>query len=145
MQPLPHRYSASATSTGTGNVTLSTQNCSPIVSAPPIEFDGPGDQWSPESLLMAAVADCFVLSFTAVAKASHFEWSTLNCQAEGVLDKVERAIQFTSVTVNATLQVASGTDINKATKLLQKAELHCLVSNSLSAEIHLNTQVLTQA
>jgi hypothetical protein len=33
----------------------------------PREFDGRGNQWSPESLLAAALADCFVLSFRAVA------------------------------------------------------------------------------
>ena len=39
-----------------------------IESAPPKEFDGPGDQWSPEQLLTAAVADCFVLNFRTMTR-----------------------------------------------------------------------------
>jgi uncharacterized OsmC-like protein len=30
-------------------------------------FDGPGDAWSPENLLLAAVQSCFLFTFQAVA------------------------------------------------------------------------------
>jgi organic hydroperoxide reductase OsmC/OhrA len=31
-------------------------------SAPPLGFDGPGDAWSPEHLLLAAVETCFLFT-----------------------------------------------------------------------------------
>jgi hypothetical protein len=37
--------------------------------AAPAEFGGPGDQWSPESLLAGAIASCFALTFRFVARA----------------------------------------------------------------------------
>jgi organic hydroperoxide reductase OsmC/OhrA len=73
MHPLPHTYEASAEGGATDSVTVSSPRLATISSAAPKEFDGPGDQWSPETLLMAAVADCFILSFRAVASASQFE------------------------------------------------------------------------
>jgi organic hydroperoxide reductase OsmC/OhrA len=31
------------------------------------QLGGPGGQWSPETLLVAAAAECFILTFRAVA------------------------------------------------------------------------------
>ncbi len=145
MQDLPHRYLVSANAKVAGNVVLSSSGVADLESAPPVEFGGPGDQWSPESLLVAAVADCFVLSFRAVARASRFEWEALTCQVDGTLDKVDRATQFTRFDITATLTVPPGGDASKAALLLEKAEHVCLISNSLKAETHLETHVLDNA
>lgn len=142
MQAFPHHYPVAAQASVESTVSLTTPNCTDLVSAPPAEFGGPGDQWSPETLLVAAVADCFILGFRAIARASHFEWLDLKCEADGVLDKVERTILFTEMHLKATLTVPAGADIEKALKLLDKAEQSCLISNSLSAEVHLEAEVL---
>jgi organic hydroperoxide reductase OsmC/OhrA len=102
--------------------------------APPTEFDGPGDRWSPEQLLCAAVADCFVLSFRAIAKGSKFAWSALECDVEGTLNRVEGKSYFTQFVVKARLTVPAGTDRERATKLLEKSDQLCLISSSLIAE-----------
>ena len=77
MQDFPHQYRVSANAKTAGNVVLSSSGVPDLPSAAPAEFGGPGDQWSPESLLVAAVADCFVLSFRAIARASQFDWASL--------------------------------------------------------------------
>lgn len=141
MHPLPHRYPVTATTTADGSVAVRAPGLPEIVTAAPAEFGGPGDRWSPESLLVAAVADCFVLSFRAIARASGLEWRDLHCTATGVLDRVERVTQFTAVEVTAALTVPAGSDTAKAEKLLHKAEASCLVSNSLKAGCSLNTTV----
>ena len=91
---------------------------------------------------MGAVADCFVLTFRAVAAASRLEWSALECTAEGTLDRVERVTQFTGMTVKAKLTVPAGTDPAKAERILEKAEAGCLVTNSLACETHLEAEVV---
>ena len=141
MQDFPHHYQVAATATDSGNVELSSEGVDPIASAPPAEFGGPGDQWSPESLLVAAVADCFVLSFRAIARASKFDWTSLSCNVTGTLDRVERKTQFTAFDVSAELVVPDGTAEAKAQRLLQKAEDACLITNSLIAESHLSATV----
>lgn len=137
MQDLPHRYSVQAVAAGAGEIRLAAPGLPPLASAAPREFDGPGDRWSPETLLVAAVADCFVLSFRAVARASKLEWSSLECDAEGVLERVEGKLRFTAVSLRARLDVPAGTDAERARRLLEKAERSCLISNSLLAQVHL--------
>jgi peroxiredoxin-like protein len=142
MQDLPHHYRVTASAEAEGNIALKGDALPQLVSAPPAEFGGPGDQWSPEHLLVASVADCFILTFRAIARASRLEWTDLKASAEGVLDRVERVTRFTAFNVNATLTVPAGTDLDKAKRLLEKAEATCLVTNSLSAETHLALDIV---
>lgn len=141
MQDFPHHYRVSASAQSTGDVELSGAGLEVIASAPPPEFGGPGDRWSPESLLVAAVADCFVLSFRAIARASRLEWESLSCSATGVLDRVERVTRFVAIEVKAELIVADAADEAKALRLLEKAESACLITSSLIAESHLDATV----
>ncbi len=142
MQDLPHLYRVSASVEGGANVTLSATDVVDIESAGPPEFGGPGDVWSPEGLLVAAVADCFILSFRAIARTAKLDWITLDCDAEGTLDKVEKLTQFTGFTVKAKLTVPPGTSEKKARTILEKAEKYCLITNSMKAGSHLEAEVV---
>jgi peroxiredoxin-like protein len=145
MQDLPHHYVAAADAKSAGNVVLSSSGVHDLISAAPAEFGGPGDQWSPEALLVASVADCFILAFRAVASASKLEWVSLSCSAEGILERVDRVTHFTRFNVSVNLEVPPGTDENKAHRLLEKAEQVCLITNSLKAESHLEATVRVSA
>ncbi len=141
MHPFPHVYRVSARGAGQGRVILDTEGVEPLESSAPVEFDGPGDRWSPETLLLAALVDCFVLTFRAVARAAKLEWSELVVSVEGTLDRPERVTQFTAFTLHARLTVAPGTDRSAAEAALARAEKGCLISNSLKAPVHLQTEV----
>jgi organic hydroperoxide reductase OsmC/OhrA len=145
MQDLPHHYSASAASTPEGEITLASQGLASLASAAPVEFGGPGNRWSPETLLVAAVADCFTLSFRAVAAASKLAWTSLDVSATGTLDKVEKATRFTQIDVRAVLSVPAGVDAARAQRLLERAEQICLISNSLVCPRHLEASVAVGA
>lgn len=142
MHPFPHHYNVQAVVRSDGDVPLSADGLRIIESAPPKEFDGPGNQWSPEGLLTAAVVDCFALNFRAIAKASKFAWTHLDAQTRGTLDRAEGKMLFTRFDTHARLQVPEGTDVERAKKLLEKAELTCLVANSLHSERHLTLEVI---
>ena len=142
MHPFPHRYVVNAAVRPAGDVPLSTEGVRIIESAPPKEFDGPGNQWSPEQLLTATVADCFVLNFRAIAGASKFKWLSLEATTRGTLDKIQGTMRFTRFDTHAKLHVPEGADSERGKKLLEKAELACLVANSLSSERHLTAEVV---
>jgi organic hydroperoxide reductase OsmC/OhrA len=142
MHPFPHTYVAGASGLPAGDVTLSSSRLPDLAAASPPEFDGPGDRWSPETLLCAAVANCFVLTFRAYARAAKLEWNALECRTEGVLENAGGVSQFTRFTTRAKLSVPAGTDEAKARSLLQKAEDRCLITNSLKAERHLEAEVV---
>ena len=138
---LPHDYSVSAAATNSGNVDLTAEGLSSLTSNAPKEFGGPGDQWSPEDLLVAAVADCFVLSFRAIAGMSKFEFTQISVTTTGKLDKVERDIQFTELSIVANLTIPEGADEGRAQRLLEKAEATCFITNSLKATPHLQANI----
>jgi len=123
-------------------VTVSSPQLSDIETAPPPEFDGPGGVWSPEGLLCAAVADCYILTFRAVSRAAQLEWLKLECRVEGTLERVDGKAQFTRFANFVTLTVPVGTEVAKASSLLERAEHGCLVANSLRGVRALEAQVL---
>jgi len=141
MQDLPHHYSVVATGEPAGDVALEGNQLPTLHSSPPAEFGGPGDRWSPETFLVGAIADCFVLTFRAVARASKVPWTALRCEVSGTLDRIDRAKAFTHVDIRARLRVPPGTDGDQARRALDKAEHNCLISNSLKATTHLETEV----
>jgi organic hydroperoxide reductase OsmC/OhrA len=141
MHPFPHRYSVEAAANVDGDVTLDSERLTSIPSAPPVEFGGPGDRWSPETLLVAAVADCFVLTFRAIAGVSKFPWLSLACDVTGTVDRVDRIAQFTQLDVRARLKVPAGARVDQAIRMLAKAEETCLVTNSLKVKPHLESIV----
>ena len=142
MHPYPHVYTAAASGRQDGAVALTSAGLPEIASAPPPEFDGPGGVWSPETLLCASLADCFVLSFRAIARASKLEWSELSCRVEGVLERVDGVTQFTKFTTFASLVVPAGSAAETARRLLDKAEHVCLISNSVRGERTLVAEVV---
>lgn len=144
MQDLPHHYLVLASADLEGEVTLSSRGIEDLSTAPPPQYGGPGDKWSPETLLVGAVVDCFILSFRAIARASSLHWVDLHCEAEGTLDRVERVTRFTNITVRAFLKVGPETNAEKARRILEKAESNCLVTNSLACEVELEATVGVQ-
>lgn len=111
---------------------------------PPPQFGGPSGEWSPESLLVAAVADCYIFTFRAIARASKLSWSELRCEATGELDRVEKQPYFTKLKLVAKLSVLADVDPEKAKRLLEKSEKRCLVTASLRSEVELVTEIVVQ-
>jgi organic hydroperoxide reductase OsmC/OhrA len=143
MHPFPHRYQVNGSATPDGSVTLGASGLPGLESNSPPEFDGPPGYWSPETLLTAAVADCFVLSFRAVARASKFEWKSLAVDVTGTLERpAGAAASFTGFETHAKLVVAPGTDAGRAKTLLEKAEKICLITASLKGANHLHAEVV---
>jgi peroxiredoxin-like protein len=143
MDAYPHHYRVEAAAQAEGNVTLASQRLPTLSSAPPAQFGGPGDQWSPETLLVAASADCLILTFRAIARASKLTWVRVDCDAEGVLDRVDGVTRFTQIRLNARLVLPPGGDVERARRLLEKAEKTCLITCSLKAESVLTADVTT--
>jgi peroxiredoxin-like protein len=144
MQQLPHHYAVAAVADAEGEVTLESDRLPSLASAPPAEFGGPGDRWSPETLLVAAIADCFILTFRAIARASKLSWISLRCEVEGTLDRVERVTLFTGFLVRASLQLPVGANQEQAHRLLERAEQSCLITNSLKGASRLEATVEVQ-
>jgi organic hydroperoxide reductase OsmC/OhrA len=143
MHKFPHIYQAEAVAGPEGAVEIQSPGLKGIETTSPPEFGGPEGYWSPETLLVAAVADCFILTFRAIARASGLEWLDLDCEAEGKLEKDGKQVCFTAFHLRSTLRIPETARVEKARLLLEKAESNCLITNSMTARIQLDTNVET--
>jgi organic hydroperoxide reductase OsmC/OhrA len=143
MKPLPHRHEVRLSGGPSGYATVSTSGVPDLQSAPPRDYDGPGDAWSPEHLMLAAVETCFLFTLRAVAKASKVEFATLDLASEGIVDRQDGITRFTEIVLRPRLTVSSSVDRDRALWVLQKSARTCLVSASLATPIRLEPELVT--
>ncbi len=142
MQALPHLYNVTASSSATSTLDVSSKGLANFEVAPPPEFGGPGDLWSPETIFMSALSSCYILSFKAISRASKLDWISIKCESIGTLDRIDGNNKFTEVVNNVVLEVSADISQEKALKLLEKAEHICLISNSVSAKMSLKCEII---
>jgi organic hydroperoxide reductase OsmC/OhrA len=142
MKPLPHTYEARLLGGPSGHATLSVSGAPDLRAAPPLEYGGPGDAWSPEHLLLAAVEACFLFTFRAVARASRVEFTALDLSGEGTLDRVDGVTRFTEIVLRPRVTLGPGADRARALRAIEKAEKTCLISASLSTPVRLEPEVV---
>ena len=142
MTPFPHHYHAQAAGATQGTVSVRTLGVGPLRTTAPPEFGGPCGHWTPEALLVAAIADCFVLTFRVVARGAQLAWESLDVDAEGVLDRQGGVTRFTAFIVRPRLRLLAGVDEAAALAALHRAKQLCLITNSLSAPCELHAEIL---
>ena len=111
------------------------------VDAPP-EFKGHDGVWTPEHLFVAAVNSCFMTTFLAIAENSKLDFVSFKAQATGKLEKApDRGLVMTEITLHPKLVINSARDFERANRILEKAERHCLISNSIKSETKLEPEI----
>jgi peroxiredoxin-like protein len=113
-------------------------------SVPP-EFGGEGGMWTPEHLLLSAVASCFVATYRGMATKSNLDFQTIEITVEGVIEKQEGSLRFTRIILRPEALIGREEDRARASRLLEKAEQGCLIARSLSAEIEMQPKILVEA
>ena len=141
MKPLPHQYDVDLAGSAHGYATLASENLPELTVAPPPEYGGPGDAWSPEHLLLAAVSSCFLFTFRAVATASHVDVDESDTHATGTVDRPGGTTRFTDVLLRVTVTAAAGTDRGAVQRAVDKTTARCLVSSSLSTPVRVEATI----
>ena len=145
MTPLPHHYAVHLSGASLDYADVSSLGLPPLRLAAPADFDGPGDAWSPEHLLLAAVEGCLLLTFRAVAKASQLPFVRLDVETAGIVDTQDGVVRFTEIVMRPRLTVPEGTDHARALRVLERSEKACLVSASLVTPIRLEATIASVA
>jgi len=136
-----HKYRVTATWEGGRRGEVAAEDIRPPIhfSTPP-EFKGDPGYWTPEHLLLAAVASCYVATFYALAE-SKLGFLELDILVEGTLGKPDGRLRFTNIVLRPTVKIARHEDSDLADRLLAKAEEGCLIARSLACPIHLEALV----
>jgi organic hydroperoxide reductase OsmC/OhrA len=130
----PHKYRTVAWWTF-GQTGLAKSDSAPHAihfSAPP-EFGGLQSRWTPEDLLLAALASCFTTTFRVIAGYSKFEYTDLQVEVEGMVSRSESGYSFGEIILRPTLTIHDEEKRARALNLLQKTKAACLVSKALAS------------
>ncbi|HCG76349.1 MAG: osmotically inducible protein OsmC [bacterium (Candidatus Ratteibacteria) CG_4_9_14_3_um_filter_41_21] len=110
------------------------------VSTPP-EFKGHPGIWTPEDLFVASVNACIMTTFLYYAERENLKFLSYESSAEGILEKSERGLIFSSIEVVPKISVTLADDIEKTKNLLALSEKNCLISNSIKSKITVRPEI----
>jgi peroxiredoxin-like protein len=128
-------------SSGKSGLAKSDSAPSAIHFAAPPQFGGLHGRWSPEDLLLSAIASCFTTTFRALAEYSTFEYSDLEVEVSGNVCKVESGYAFQEITLRPTLTLSREEEHVRADRLLHKANRLCLISRALAVPLAFQARV----
>lgn len=114
----------------------------PITTSPPPEFKGEPGFWTPEHLFVAALESCLMTTFLAIAERSRFKVVSYRSSALAKLETGNGSLGFTRVLVRPVIKVCRDEDTDKARRLFEKAEGHCLVTKALNIPVHCDVDVV---
>jgi peroxiredoxin-like protein len=137
-----HKYRVSAWWTS-GQTGIAKSNSAPNAihfTAPP-QFGGVEGRWTPEDLLLTALASCFTTTFHAIAGHSKFEYTDLAVEAEGTVSKTDTGYGFNEIVIRPNLTIASEENRQLAISLLHKAKTLCLISRAVATPQKFEIQV----
>jgi organic hydroperoxide reductase OsmC/OhrA len=142
---LPYFYDTTTEWLGGNLVTAASPSLPDIPVSSPPEFGGPGGYWTPEHLCTAGVNGCFAVTFLAMARMSNLELVSFSSLATSKLERVEGCgLQITEIVLKPNLVVRQESDLDRALRILEKAERGCLISNSMKATIRLEPAVAAE-
>jgi organic hydroperoxide reductase OsmC/OhrA len=127
--PFPHHYTVQL-----ADRRIAAPPRAPIAVGSPPEFGGSNEVWSPEHLLVAATLECLWTTFEAYASHDGLVVANWQGSATGTLEKGPTGPTFTSIALAVELTVAE-VDAERARRLVDTAERHCIVSNALRVPV----------
>ena len=107
--------------------------------ATPPEFRGPEGFVSPEELFVASANACALTTFIARTKKAGINILSYESGAEGMLEKVEGQMMFTTIVVKPVIK----TDADKETvrEIVAQVEKGALVLNSMKTEVTIDATI----
>jgi organic hydroperoxide reductase OsmC/OhrA len=137
-----HEYSTSVTWTERKNGKLEAPGLPSVTTGAPPDFGGEKGVWSPECFFVASAEACAMLTFVAIAGMSKLDFAGWRSSAKGKVEKVEgQGFMFTTLEIDAEVQVKRASDMEKAEKILQKTEKNCLVTKSMRTPVEFRYKI----
>src|SRR6478609_1049174 len=106
-------------------------------------FFGDRDRWNPEELLLAALAQCHMLSYLAEAAAAGVVIVAYSDAASGVMEQTsDGGGHFTSVTLRPRVTVADPAQLELAATLHAPASQKCFIAASVNFPVEHRPEML---
>jgi organic hydroperoxide reductase OsmC/OhrA len=115
------------------------------VATPPQFPGGLAGSWTPEDLLVAATASCFVLTLAAVAERRGAPLLDATVTATGHMGRLDDGrFGFRSIALDAQLEALPGSE-HELQAAARVAETRCLVTHALAVPIRVDVAVRAPA
>ncbi len=111
----------------------------------PVAIGGSEGRWTPEDLLLCAIASGLTTTCRDLAERSMLEYSDLQVEVEGVVSSSSSGSRFEEVIIRAELTVPREEEQALALNLLRKAKAECLISRVLGIQQTLQPVVTVNA
>lgn len=109
-------------------------------------FHGDADRWNPEEMLLAALAQCHMLSYLHVATSHGVVVVAYEDAAIGELEVTgDGGGHFTSATLRPRVRIADPAQIDLANRLHAEASAKCFIAASVSFPIGHEPETLAEA
>jgi organic hydroperoxide reductase OsmC/OhrA len=114
------------------------------VATPPEFPKGMEGIWSPEHLFVAAVSGCLMTTFLSIAENSTLDFVSFKCEAKGKLELLDRQLVMSEIFLKPTVVIHDEIYINKAIRIVKKAEDACLITRSIKSKVVTEIIVLVE-
>ncbi|MEO0515118.1 MAG: OsmC family protein [Planctomycetota bacterium] len=124
------------------NHTVTFDNGVVVEASAAADYQGDPDKVDPEEMLVAALSNCHMLTFLAIAAKKRLVVESYRDEASGVLGMLEnKRMAVTDVTLRPVVVFGGPTDQHPDADALAaihaKAHEHCFIANSVTCAIHI--------
>lgn len=110
---------------------ITAEGNAPIEGSADKPFRGSPERWNPEELLLAALAQCHMLSYLHVATKNGIVVTDYEDDAVGTMEQVGDGGHFTSVTLRPVVTISAG-DPGLAQSIHAEASALCFIASSVN-------------
>ncbi|MGZ4733252.1 MAG: OsmC family protein [Terriglobales bacterium] len=108
------------------------------------ELGGLQGRWTPEQLLLCALAGCFTTTFHDVARSAKFDYTDLEVEIEGSVRRNRTAgCNFSEILIRPRLIVQSEDQREAGLNLLRRTKAVCMISRAITVPQTLEPSVET--
>ncbi len=108
-------------------------------------FRGDAALYNPEDLLVASLSGCHMLTYLAYCALQGIAVVAYEDPASGTMVQEGSGGRFTEVVLRPRVTVATGTDMDKARALHEKAHADCFVANSVNFPVRNEPEIVEAA
>lgn len=113
----------------------------PIEGSSPAVFNGDETRHNPETLLVASLMGCHLLTYLAVCERAGIRVLEYGDSGSGTLAMKDGRMRMTEVVLWPQVRIADAAKLEQARELHTKAHANCFISNSVNFEVKVQPTV----
>lgn len=109
----------------------------------PEEMDGPGVGTNPDEMLLGAAATCYIITLGAMLERAELPIASMAHTSEGRVDVTNGVFTYKEIIHRPVITLEAGASdkqMDKAQKLIEKAEAACMISRAIQGNVELTLE-----